>query len=117
MLNEIDKLLVELASDKVQERQKAFGKLGDILNGRLSELQNLIEQNEDVSWGNLFKSAHKGIMSHSQKLSKTNTELNENDAKIKNYSRVILNLCDSPANGENEVTNVPETCDIICYHF
>lgn len=102
MLNEIENLTAELQSKKVQERQKAFNKFNDILNGRLLKLQNLIDGSEEVSWATLFKATHKGMALHSQKLHEENTELNENDLKIKTYSQVILKLCDSPADGEKQ---------------
>lgn len=101
MLTELDNLRHELKAEKVQVRQKAFTKLYDILNGRLSELQRNLDKSEDISWETLFKAAHQGVLLHSQKLFNTGTELQENDSKITNYSKVLLRICDSCANGKN----------------
>lgn len=98
MLSEIDNLTQELKTDKVQQRAKAFSKLFDILTHRLSELQRLIDSEDEISWEVLFKATHKGVLNHSNKLSLAG--LNENDPKIANYSKVILKLCDSASNGE-----------------
>lgn len=100
MFSEIDNLVIELKTDKVAIRRKAFNSLYEILNSRLPSLQKFLNEDEDYSWGKLFKVAHQGITIHSQKLHSANKELNENDTSITNYSRAILKLCDSPANGK-----------------
>jgi hypothetical protein len=99
MLNEIDNLQIELGSDKLTTRSKAFNKLNDILNGRFEELQKVFANNEDLSWESLFTAAHRGVISHSTKLYSSQTELNENDTRITTYSKVMLKICDSPQNG------------------
>ena len=97
---EIENLMQEVRTDKVQIRLKAFNKLYDILNSRLSEVQKMFKRSEDISWEDLFKAVHCGITNHSRKLNMTSTELNQNDSKITNYSRLILKICESPPNGE-----------------
>ena len=102
MLNEInEKLILDVKSDKVQVRQKAFNRLYEILNNSVSDLNNLINDDEDFSRKRLFKSVFTGISLHSQKLLNANVEAHENDVKINSYARVILKVCESPADGKN----------------
>ncbi|CRK98221.1 CLUMA_CG011584, isoform A [Clunio marinus] len=98
MESEIDNLLGELRVDKISIRQKAFNKLFDILTSRFDDLQKIFERSNDLGWKELFEAAHSGIKIHSPKISKAETNLHPNDPKITVYSRVLLKLCDNPAN-------------------
>lgn len=106
MWQQITILVVDLKSDKLTARNKAFKELNDILTIRSRELQNLVkDQREDneisredrISWKTLFKAVHTGIKIHASKLK---SDLHENDPKITSYKRVILRICDSPSDGE-----------------
>lgn len=96
MLSELDNLSRELQTEKVLIRQKAFSRLYDILNGRSEEFKRVLEQSNELTWEDLFVAIFNGIRVHSQKLLVSGTELQENDTRITNYSKVILKLCDSP---------------------
>lgn len=114
MLREIESLAVDLSSKKIAPRKKAFVSLYDILNNRLSELQEFLNEDEDYSWEKLFKATHRvrkfhrssgiefdfnvgiyqGLTMHSAHICTSDKELNENDTNITHYSRTILTLCD-----------------------
>lgn len=96
----IENILVEMRSDKVAMRLKAFNKFYDMLQSRQSEIQQLAKRDEDFSWTEIFRSAHNGTVSHAKKLFLTGAELSEGDSKIQAYSRTLLKICDSPQNGE-----------------
>jgi hypothetical protein len=98
----IDNTLVEMRSEKVALRLKAFNKFYDLLQSRQSEIQQLAKRDEDFSWEEIFRSAHQGTVSHARKLGLSGTELLESDAKIQGYARTLLLICDSPQNGENQ---------------
>jgi hypothetical protein len=97
----IDNTLVEMRSEKVALRLKAFNKFYDLLQSRHTEIQELAKRDEDFSWEEIFKSAHQGTVAHARKLSSSGTELLESDPKIQGYARTLLLICDSPQNGEN----------------
>ena len=96
----IDNLSLELRSDKITLRTKAFNKFYDLLCTRHSEIQNLAQRDKDFSWEEIFKSAHIGIVAQARKLLSTSTEQLEKNPKTANFERTILKICDSPQNGE-----------------
>lgn len=105
MLSEVDSLMSDLRTDKVATRQKAFNKLHDFLTHRLSDLQRIIDDDEDgnISWEGLFKSTHLGIVHQADKLSKPKdqpSQVNFNDPQITNYSKVMCQLCDNWPTGK-----------------
>lgn len=96
MRSEIDNLLRELDTEKVAIKQKAFNKLYDILQCRLSDVQRVLDKGDELDWESLFRAVNLGIRGHARRLMGANTEFIENDTKITNYSRVLITLCDSP---------------------
>lgn len=99
----IDNTLMEMRSDKVALRLKAFNKFYDLLQSRHSEIQQLAKRDEDFSWEEIFRSAHQGTVSHARKLFNSSIELVETDPKISSYSKTLLKICDSPQNGEKNL--------------
>lgn len=57
---ELDGIIIDLKSDKVRIRGKAFTKFHSLLLARLSELQATIEGHDVLSWSLFFTSAHQG---------------------------------------------------------
>lgn len=96
MRSEIDNLIHELDTEKVAIKQKAFVKLYEILQCRLTDIQKVLDKGAGLDWESLFMSVHYGIRGHAQKMLNANTELQENDTKITNFSKVLIKLCDSP---------------------
>lgn len=98
---EVDNLLPDLKSEKPIIRQKAFSKLLYMLFNRLPEMQEMIDDdNSTLTWEDIFRATHHGVFHHAHKLHEKDTELQENDLKITNYSNVLVKLSSSPANGE-----------------
>lgn len=97
---DITSICLEMRTDKVILRLKAFNKMDTMLNSRLQEMNKAIIENKDLSWENIFVSAHTGLLNHSSKLWSTATELNENDTKIYSFIRVVQKICDAPSCGK-----------------
>lgn len=97
---DITSICIEMRTDKVTLRMKAFNKMDTMLNSRLQEMNKAISESEDLSWENIFVSAHTGLLNHSSKLSSSATELNENDTKISSFIRVVQKICDAPSCGK-----------------
>lgn len=93
-------ICAEIKTDKVAMRLKAFNKIDTMLNSRVHEMNKVISENEDLSWENIFLSAHNGLLNHSSKLWSTATDLNENDTKISSFIRVVQKICDAPNCGK-----------------
>lgn len=69
MRSEIDNLLRELDTEKVAIKQKAFNKLYDILQCRLSDIQRVLDKGDDgLDWESLFRAVHLGIRGHARKM-------------------------------------------------
>lgn len=65
MENELDNLIIDLKSDKkAQKRAKAFGRLKELLTSQQERerraVQNVVENNDNLSLDNFFKAAHEG---------------------------------------------------------
>lgn len=104
MHTEVDNLLTELRAEKPPVRQKAFSKLLDMLFNRLPDMQRMIDDdNSTLTWEDIFRATHHGVLQHAQKLHEKDTELQENDTKITNYSNVLVKLSSSPANGKKSL--------------
>lgn len=103
MFTEIDSIVLDLKTNKILNRRKAFNALYDILNHRLTTLQTFLNDDDDYDWEKLFNATHAGIIIQSQKLYSDNKELSENDLSITHFSRMILKLCGSPVNGETSL--------------
>lgn len=96
----IDNTLMEMRSDKVAMRLKAFNKFYDLLQSRSAEVQQLAKRDDDFSWEDIFRSAHQGTVQHARKLFNSSTELLETDPKIAGYTKTLILICESPHNGE-----------------
>lgn len=97
---DISTICDEMKEDKVSLRLKAFNKMYTMLSSRLNEMNKAISDNPDLSWKNIFLSAHIGLLNHSSKLWSTAIDLNENDTKISSYIRVVQIICDAPSCGK-----------------
>lgn len=57
---ELDGIIIDLKSNKLRIRGKAFTKFNQLLLTKLDELQATIEEHEVLSWSSFFTSAHQG---------------------------------------------------------
>lgn len=59
--NDLDSLIIDLKSDKPLKRNKAFGRLFNLLATQLKDVQDIVEENNNMlSWETIFRSAHQG---------------------------------------------------------
>jgi hypothetical protein len=61
MERELDSLILELKSDKLNSRKKAFTRLDAILNSREAELKKIAEESKYLSFLDFYKNAFSGI--------------------------------------------------------
>lgn len=57
---ELDSIVIDLKSDKLRVRGKAFAKFHQLLLTKLDDLQAIIENHDILTWSSLFTSAHHG---------------------------------------------------------
>jgi type II secretory pathway predicted ATPase ExeA len=99
MENHLLDLLSELKSDKVTIRQKAVDKLTEILTNKLTQLQTLLDDNENVTWNDIFRSVALSIEANAYKIA-SGAEAHRNDKKIASFENLLLKVCESPAYGK-----------------
>lgn len=61
MERELETLILELKSEKPNNRKKAYTRLDSILNSREDELKEIAQNNRYLSFDEIFFAAHAGV--------------------------------------------------------
>lgn len=107
MVDRLQDLISDLKSDKITLRQKAVDNLHEILSNKLERVQSVLDENEDITWNDIFNAVAIAIETNAHHLASKNIEPSQTDKRIASFENLILKVCESPAEGKIYDLNIP----------